>query len=775
MTTVETLPTAGSPAYQALVTRRATPDEVRARTQVLLADVQVRGDRAVLDLTERFDGVRLKRTRVPIEEARAALHRLDSGLRRALEQAAAHIEAVHAGQRPREEPVDVVRGVRVWREWRPLARVGLYVPGGRTVYPSSVLMLAIPARLAGCPEIVLCSPPQPDGRVAPTVLAAAALAGVTEVHAAGGAQAIAAMASGTASLRRVDKIFGPGNAYVTAAKLLVFGEVAIDMAAGPSEILVIADGSVPAPWVAADLKAQTEHAPDARALLVTTDPSFAQQVRTLLGNELPHQIQILTSARLDHALAFANDFAPEHLTLACAQPEAQLPSIATAGSVFMGPYAPAAAGDYATGANHVLPTGGGSRAFSALGTEAFGRRMQVQVLDRDGLRRLEPIVDALAAAEALGAHRESVTIRRTGSAANPDLRWPQPRQAITSMQPYEWEPPSARIAQDAGVAEADVIRFDTNTVPWPGAALADLPSPALNEYPDTSYTALTDALHGYTAVPADGITVGAGADEILDLLAKAFIGPGDPVVLSRPTYAMFRIVSEVAGGRVIAVPTADLRLDLERFLDAVRHARLTWLCNPNNPTGEVLPVSVVAQLVESAPGIVAVDEAYVEFSGITAAELIAQCPNLVIIRTLSKAFGLAGVRVGYALAGPAISQALRRVRPPGSLSVVSEALAVHALGDQEGMRRRVTQIIDARETLRTALAKLGLDVLPSAGNFLLVRTGDGAAAALLRQGLVVRTFPVGSPLAGLIRITVRTEEANARLVQALSGWKTDGR
>jgi histidinol-phosphate aminotransferase len=523
------------------------------------------------------------------------------------------------------------------------------------------------------------------------------------------------------------------------------------------------------------LRAQTEHAPDARAVLVTTDPSFAQQVRTLLGNEVPEQIQILTSAHLAEALAFANDFAPEHLTLACANPEAQLPAISTAGSVFIGGYAPAAAGDYATGANHVLPTGGGSRAFSALGTDAFGRWMQVQLLDRDGLRRLEPIVDALADAEGLDAHRESVTIRRTGSAADPDLRWPQPRQAIASMQPYEWEPPSARIAQDAGVPEADVVRFDTNTLPWAGAALRDLPVLALNEYPDTSYTALTDALHAYTAVPADRITVGAGADEILDMLAKAFIGPQDPVALSRPTYAMFAIVSAVAGGRVIAVPTRDLRLDLEPFLDTARHARLTWLCNPNNPTGELQPVSVVAQLLDASPGIVAVDEAYFEFSHTTAAALIADHPNLVIIRTLSKAFGLAGVRVGYALAGPAISRALRRVRPPGSLSVVSEALAVRALGAQEEMGRRVIQIVEARETLRSALADLGLDVLPSAGNFVLVRTGDGAAAALLTQGLVVRTFPAGSPLHGFIRITVRTKEANARLVQALAGWNADGR
>ena len=343
----------------------------------------------------------------------------------------------------------------------------------------------------------------------------------------------------------------------------------------------------------------------------------------------------------------------------------------------------------------------------------------------------------------------------------------RPRQAIASMQPYEWEPPSARIAQNAGVPEEDVIRFDTNTAPWPGAALADLPSLTLNEYPDTSYATLTDALHAYTGVAANWITVGAGADEILDLLAKGFIGSGDPVVLSRPTYAMFRIVSEIAGGRVIAVPTAGLQLDLDPFLRAAREARLTWLCNPNNPTGELQALPMVERVLAATDGIVAVDEAYFEFSGVTAAALIPRFENLVIVRTLSKAFGLAGVRVGYALAGPAISDTLRRVRPPGSISVVSEALAVRALSDQPGMRRRVAQIIEARQALRDDLSRIGLEVLSSAGNFLLVRAGRDVSSMLLRRGLVVRSFPAGSPVDGYIRITVRTPEANARLVQAL--------
>jgi len=768
MIAVDALPAAGTAAYRSLVTRVPVPEEVRVQTQALLLDVRKRGDAALLDLTERFDGVRLQQTGVTTEAVRAALDNLDFGLRGALEVAAANIEAVHGAQRFREEPVDVVRGVRVWREWRALRRVGLYVPGGRTVYPSSVLMLAIPARLAGCEEIVMCSPPQRDGQIAPAVLAAAGLAGVTEIHAVGGAQAIAAMAYGTESVRRVDKIFGPGNAYVTAAKLAVFGEVAIDMPAGPSEILILTDGSVPAAWVAADLRAQAEHAPDARAILVSTDPAVAADVRGLVGGVLAGQVQVLSATEMETAVAFANDFAPEHLTLACGEPDRWLTRISAAGSVFLGPYAPAAAGDYATGTNHVLPTGGASRSFSALGVDAFGRTMQGQSLDRDGLRRLEPVVDAIAGAEHLPAHKESVRVRRTRAASFPPLDGPRPRGAILQMQPYEWEPPSARIASEAGVPEGDVVRFDTNTSPWPGVALSDVGPLALNEYPDTSYSMLTDALVAYTWAPTDAITVGAGADEILDMLAKAYVGAGDPVVLSRPTYAMFRIVSEMAGGRVNAVPAAGLDLDQDRFLKASAHARLTWLCNPNNPTGELLPVGFIEKLAEGSPGVVAVDEAYFEFSGVTATGLIARFPNLVLVRTLSKAFGLAGVRVGYALAGAPISAALRRVRPPGSISVVSEALGTHALRDQRGIVQRVSSIVASRETLYGELVRIGLEVHPSAGNFLLVRAGEGAASWLLRRGLVVRTFPSGSPLEGYVRITVRTADENARLVEALS-------
>src|SRR5437773_6791027 len=344
---------------------------------------------------------------------------------------------------------------------------------------------------------------------------------------------------------------------------------------------------------------------------------------------------------------------------------------------------------------------------------------------------------------------------------------PESRPAITRMQPYEWEPPSAAIAQQAGVPEDQVVRFDTNTFPWPGASLGRLSQEPLNEYPDTSYRALTDAIARYTGVSADRITVGAGAEEMLDLIAKAYIDDSARAVISRPTYPMFTVLTEMAGGSIDAVPAVDLRLDRQAFLDRARGARVTWLSNPNNPTGELLPFDYVEALAGVTAGILVLDEAYYEMSGITGLPLIDRMPNVVVVRTLSKAFGLAGARVGYALAGPAISAALRQVRPPGSISVVSASLAVQSLDDLTGMQDRVERIKTERRRLQQELAGLSLEVRESSANFLLVRAGRQLAPLLLHSGLVVRTFPAGSLLADFIRLTVRRPEENARLIDAL--------
>ncbi|MGA7362708.1 MAG: histidinol dehydrogenase [Candidatus Dormiibacterota bacterium] len=766
MIQVQPLPANGSAGYRRLVDRASTSAAIDSEAAAVLELVKKGGDAAVRVLTRRFDGVDRESTRVDPEELDRALSDAPPELIRALETAARHIARVHGAQRFSEEQVEVLPGVRVGRTWRPLNRVGIYVPGGRAAYPSSVLMMAVPARLAGCREVVLCSPPGRDGRVANSVLAAAAVAAVTEVHAVGGAQAIAALAYGTESIGKVDKVFGPGNQYVTSAKRQVFGEVAVDMPAGPSEVVVIADSSAPPKWVCADLVAQAEHAPDALAVLVTTDAALAAQVQLEIGDRYQDQVRILTADTPQAAFEFTNDFGPEHLILAMQEPERWLSRISSAGSVFLGSSTPAAAGDYATGANHVLPTGGSAGRFSALGLESFGHVIQVQSTSLTGLAQLAPMVREMATVEGFTSHWESVRLR-IGEPAKAEPASPRPRSTVSVMHPYQWELSTAEVARKANIEPQAVIRFDTNSSPWEGAELSQLGPCSLNEYPDSTYAELSQAISKYAGAPLDAITIGAGADELLDLLAKAFIAPSDPVLLSDPTYSMYRTLSELAGGYILEVPAQDWELNRRRFLELAPQARLIWLCNPNNPTGELLPLEFVAELARSTAGLLVIDEAYYEFTGSTAADLIGQLPNLVVVRTLSKAFGLAGARVGYAISGSSVAASLQLVRPPGSVSSVAAALGAQALTQAPAMRERVTHLRHLQDQMAAELTGMEWPVRRTPANFILLRATPRLLRELGEQGLVVRTFAEGSSMAGWVRITVRSAAENARLVDAV--------
>jgi histidinol dehydrogenase len=388
-----------------------------AAVQEILADVRRRGDDAVRELTERFDGVRIDDLRVDVE---GAVERIPGALREALEVAHDNIRAYHETQVVAEVSHErdgvVVRDLR-----RPVDRAGLYVPGGRASYPSTVLMTAVPARVAGVPEVVLCAPPPiPD-----VVLAAAAIAGVDEVYAVGGAQAIAAMAYGTKTIRAVDVIVGPGNVYVALAKREVAGVVGIPSAfAGPSEVVVVADASAPPAFAAVDVVLQAEHGPDGLAWLVTWDEAVAdavtEEVRRIVEAS-PRRADI--EATLDgggyavlcddaeQALAVANAIAPEHLELMTEDPEVLLPMVRHAGAVFCGPWSPASVGDYLAGPNHVLPTNGSARFSEALRVDDFVKHVHVVTLDESALRRVAPHVTAIAEAEGLAAHAESVRTR----------------------------------------------------------------------------------------------------------------------------------------------------------------------------------------------------------------------------------------------------------------------------------------------------------------------------------------------------------------------------
>lgn len=403
--------------------RERASDAPAAEVADILERVREEGDRALLELTRRLDGVRPPRLEVPPGRCREALDALPAERRSALERARRNLRRVHRAQRRDEESVEVEPGVRAWRVFRPIERVGVYVPGGRAPYPSSLLMAAVPARVAGCGRVVACSPPAADGEPARAVMAAASLAEVDALYAVGGAQAVGALAYGTAAVERVDKIFGPGGPWVNEAKLAVFRDVEVDLPAGPSEVAVWADGRADPDLVAAELLAQAEHGPDSLAVGVLPAGPLPGRVLHRLAERLastPRSADaaesLAASALLVHedparAIDWVNELAPEHLVVLREDARAVLDDVRHAGSVFLGDHTPVAAGDYAVGTNHVLPTRRRSRASGGLSIDAFGKWMQVQTMDAGGLRSLAPAVIELAEWEGFSAHAESVRAR----------------------------------------------------------------------------------------------------------------------------------------------------------------------------------------------------------------------------------------------------------------------------------------------------------------------------------------------------------------------------
>jgi histidinol dehydrogenase len=400
--------------------------EVDAAVRRVFDQVRADGDVALRALTRRFDGVELAAFEVSAEEKSAAAASVPDPLRNALAEARERLVAWHRAGMAAEFEIDTAPGVRCGRILRPIRRVGLYVPAGTAPLPSSALMLGVPAALAGCAEVVLCTPPRADGSADPAVLAAAELCGIGRVFKLGGAQAIAAMALGTASVPACDKLFGPGNRFVTAAKQLaamLAGGPAIDIPAGPSEVLVIADDGAPAVHVAADLLSQAEHGPDSQVVLLTDSAALIEAVAMEVQRqvaELPREAiatRALEHARLvrvesiAEAVAISNDYAPEHLILALREPRAWLDQVQSAGSVFLGDYAPEGLGDYCSGTNHVLPTNGAARAWSGVSVASFQKSISVQEVTPAGLAAIGPCAVEIARAEGLEAHAQSVLRR----------------------------------------------------------------------------------------------------------------------------------------------------------------------------------------------------------------------------------------------------------------------------------------------------------------------------------------------------------------------------
>jgi len=749
----------------------------------LIASVRQDGDRALREFARRFDRVELADLQVPLAAARAAFDRLPSPVAAALQRTARNLTRVAAAGLPRAQSLEVEPGVVVGRTPEPLSRIGVYAPGGSAAYASSVLMGLVPAQVAGCSERVLCSPPGPNGVPADVVLAAAWLGGATSVFAVGGAGAIAAMAYGTNSVPRCDRIVGPGNAYVATAKQLVAGDVGIDAPAGPSEILVVADDAAEPTAIARELLAQAEHDADACCVALCVGAQLADAVLAELARLLPQQPRaalcaealrtrgaVLQIDELAAAWPFVAAFAPEHLQLQVQDAPAALANVRCAGTVFVGASASVAFGDYVTGSNHVLPTAGAARRCSGLSVADFVRWQSWQQVDAAAAQALSADTVRLAEAEGLPAHAAAALAFAGEARADAPLRPCVPRPELLTLPRY----------LPNGENRADSERpFDlsdnTSAIGMPPAAASVLRTAAAEtvvRYPSAYADELRAALAAWLAVPMANVVTGCGSDAVLDAAFRALARPGDRLAYVPPTFSMVPTWAIANGLEPVACA-----LDVAAFVRS--GARLVYLAAPNNPTGAMLPPGLLDELLANTSLAVVLDEAYVEFAVASSqAQRAVAEQRLLVVRTLSKAWGLAGLRVGYAVGAAPLIAAIERTRGPFQVGgSVAAAAAAAVRDDRAWLAAHVAGVRQRRERFVLALQRAGLQPLPSEANFVLLpcrnraghlRAASEVAAALQQRGVLVRALPELAGIGDAIRIGIGNDEAMARAAALLA-------
>ncbi len=761
----------------------AADPEIERTTTAIIAAVRDHGDAALLELAQRFDGCVPDRIEIPLETCAAALEALEPALRSALEEAASAIHAFHQAQIPPPLEVEIRPGVRLGRRAEPLRRVGVYAPGGRASYPSSVLMGVVPARAAGVEEIIVCSPPGPDGLPPAPVLAACALAGADRVFATGGAGAIAAMAFGTASIPRVDKIVGPGNAFVTEAKRQLNGTVAIDCPAGPSEVLIIADANADPELAALEMIAQAEHDPLAAAVVVTIGTEPAAAVRTALARLLPDQPRreiieaalgasgaILSATSLAEALEFAEQYAPEHLLLLIDDPRAALDRVRSAGTVFLGAPSSVAFGDYITGANHVLPTGGLARAYSGLSTLDFLRFATYQEVSPAAAAQLARPTALLAEAEGLPGHAAAARARGNDQEPSTPSNYLKLRAAYREIEPY-----------DPGRQPVEIDLSDNTNLfganPAALAAVAALSPDQLTRYPEVDAAGLRAEIAALHGVAPENVATGCGLDDVIDSALRAFCDPGDTLAYPDPTFGMVALFARMNAVRPLPVPLGpDLAPDPAALLAA--RGRVTYICQPNNPTGILWDRAALERFAARATGVVLIDEAYADFTEHPSAiDLATRSDRVLVLRTLSKAYGLAGLRIGYAIGPAPLIREVEKSRGPYKVTAAADAAARAILREgRDWVRDIVAQTVRNRERFASELERMGFRALPSAANFVLIPLGASGGApptaaeltsALREQGIAVRAFPGLPGLGDSIRVTIGPWESMRRFLDAL--------
>ncbi|MYB33805.1 MAG: histidinol dehydrogenase [Gammaproteobacteria bacterium] len=756
----------------------------------IIAKVRSEGDQALLEFTRKLD-----RRKMDIEDLELSdpqiqgiADQADPELKQALLAAAERIRWFHEKERLESWKCVDEDGTQLGQSISAIDRVGVYVPGGTAAYPSSVLMTTIPAKVAGVSEIVMVVP-MPNGEANPAVIAAAQIAGVDRIFTVGGAQAVAALAYGTESIPAVDKIVGPGNAYVATAKKQVFGKVGIDMIAGPSEVLVIADSSADPEWVAMDMFAQAEHDEMAQSIAIVTDPKLGEAItfaidRLLPGMERRKIIEaslvangaLIQVGNLAEAVEVANHIAPEHLELMVSNPEEIVPKIRHAGAIFVGKYSAEVLGDYCAGPNHVLPTSGTARFSSPLGVYDFQKRSSIVNLSLDGSRKLSRIAATMARGEGLTAHERSAEYRTNiGKIPAPSMddlakryvqRW-VPDQ-IRSMSEY-------KVSDSAGMVKLDAME-NPYSLPqslideWVGA----LARVSINRYPDADCRELKERLSRYIGLPEScSLVLGNGSDELIQMLILMLGGRGRTIIAPSPSFSMYRQICLYTSTRFIGVPLRkDFALDGAEMIRAIRHydPACIFIAYPNNPTGNLFDTKVLQEILDAANGLVVIDEAYHAFSESSYLNEVPERPNLIVIRTMSKT-GLAGLRLGLAMANSEWGREIGKVRFPYNINSLTQLSASLILDNAGLLKEQTASIIrERRKQFKALQAVDGVTVFPSAANFHLFRVSDAERVyrELLKHGVLIKNLHgTDDQLDQCLRVTVGRPEENEQFLAAL--------
>ncbi len=807
--------------------------EIRHAAARIVERVRADGDGPLLDAVRRFDGFEARsvgellfggsRAGSTSETAVIKLQVIDLKVAEAIERSRAAIEAYHRS-RPLGPGVTRLEreGVSIEERRLPIRRVGIYVPGGRFPYPSTVLMTALPARLAGVEELVVATPPRAYVE-SPVLRHVLDLVGADEVWGMGGAHAVAALAYGTESIRAVDLIAGPGNAWVAAAKQHVAGDVGVDRDAGPSEVVIVAADGAPASWVAADLLAQAEHDPLAVAVLVTDSRALAERT----ASEVDRQLSLLptrdtaaaaleahgaafVTVNLDAALALAERLAPEHLQLIGAAAEGRAPEVRNAGAVFVGAPSPVVFGDYVAGPSHVLPTGGSARFASGLGIEDFVRRSHTVRFSRAASRAWAGAAETLATAEGLAAHAAAAGLRR-GARGESSTASSAPRQASSgtwsSRSTARASPPGSRdmssstASASAGGAGAFVrpefralsayslhrvrcrYRLDQNEAPWdlPRAlkreALARLAERNWAHYPDFHAEGLRRLLGERNGWPPEGVLVGNGSGELLATVLEGVVRPGQEVLACEPCFGLYEsFVRRAAGVPRFLEPAPDLELQIGELRTEIERdpTRPVILCTPNNPTGTAAEPATVDALLTALEAPLLLDNAYGEFCRHDYRPLLRRHSNLLVFRTLSKAWSLGGIRLGYLLADPELAAELIKVKLPYNIGHASQVIGEVALEHADRLLPRIAVVRARREQWAAMLREFGFEVFDSEANFLLARHPGCSAIreGLAAGGVLVRDVSRYPGLANCMRIGVGGGPALRAARRALAGMGT---